>query len=90
MRRKPHLPEFTVIYQLVHIKCTRTVSTKNGAEPPGKLFRVYREFEQVPVISQKLRIHYRQNVSLRLPEEDSNEAKKILLNDSSAIYSTVE
>lgn len=60
------------------------------SEPPEKLFRIYRELKQVPAKPKKLQLRYRHNVFLRLPEENRNEAKKILLDNSSVSYGTVK
>lgn len=60
------------------------------SEPPEKLFRKYRELKQVPAQPRKLQLRNRHNFILRLPEENRNEAKKILLDNSSFIYGTVK
>lgn len=60
------------------------------SEPPEKVFLIYRKLKQVPVQPRKLQFRYRHNFFLQLPEEDRNEAKKILLDESSFIYGTVK
>lgn len=57
------------------------------SEPPEKLFCTYREMKNDGVKPRSARIRDRHNYFLRLPEDDLNEAKKILMDDS-IIYGT--
>ncbi|XP_031617131.1 interferon-inducible double-stranded RNA-dependent protein kinase activator A homolog A-like [Contarinia nasturtii] len=60
------------------------------SEPPEKIFRDYHEAKKVPVQSRAIRISDRHNFFLRLPEEDRNEAKEILMDDSTVIHGTTK
>lgn len=57
------------------------------AEPPEKLFKTYRELKQSGIKPTSQRLRDRHMFFLRLPENDRNEANKILLDDS-GIYGT--
>lgn len=57
------------------------------AEQPEKLFQTYREFKKAGIEPIVEKIRDRHNFFLRLPKDDRNEAKQIIMDDSS-IYSS--
>lgn len=57
------------------------------AEPAEKIFSTYRELKNAGVTPRSSKIRDRHNYFLRLPEEDVNEAKRILMDDD-VIYGT--
>ena len=57
------------------------------SEPPEKLFITYRELKNSGIKPKSVRLRDRHQFFLRLPENDRNEAKKYLL-DESGIYGT--
>lgn len=76
-----------VVQNLVENEKSKPIATIE-ADPPEKIFRAYRECKEWPKKVRAPLIRNRHTFFLRLPEADRNEAKRILMDDSSVIYGT--